>query len=423
MPNAARKTSWRADLPRVPATVTSLDCQAIDTSKESWAFRASSDGGKLIAIRWEKLSVPVILSQRALHLVKLFLADKISRKKATTIQNDFAMFLRFQEWLGPDRRLPFDWSELTEGIARAFLAYGLEHRADKGNDYSRLRTFYRWGVARQHSDFDPALLRILQSITAIGNAKGHHVRFRDTTKGPFSPDELSLISGAVTEGRGSDQDRAVVMLHLELGHNPNATVRLRNKDFVRYQTKSAIVYQLDVPRVKKRTVRRETKRRPISAVLGRLLDSLQKGGPEALLFHWLSPTLPESDIRESMVHAPLDVRSVAASLKVSPTTLYKYGLNAEINAAERRQHENALLSGAAIEQRYFQDQIVQLKAELEKEQTRSKGLVGRIGIMEANAARLGFDPEEMYRPILKPVRTVSRAGANKGPFGKGFRRR
>jgi hypothetical protein len=104
------------------------------------------------------------------------------------------------------------------------------------------------------------------------------------------------------------------MLHLELGHNPNATVRLRNKDFVRYQTKSAIVYQLDVPRVKKRTVRRETKRRPISAVLGRLLDSLQKGGPEALLFHWLSPTLPESDIRESMVHF------VKAANLISPRT-------------------------------------------------------------------------------------------------------
>ena len=30
--------------------------------------------------------------------------------------------------------------------------------------------------------------------------------------------------------------------------------------------------------------------------------------------------------------------------------------------------------------------------------------------MEANAARLGFDPEEMHKPILKPVRTMSRAG-------------
>lgn len=30
--------------------------------------------------------------------------------------------------------------------------------------------------------------------------------------------------------------------------------------------------------------------------------------------------------------------------------------------------------------------------------------------MEVNAARLGLDPEEMYKPILKPVRTTWRAG-------------
>ena len=53
------------------------------------------------------------------------------------------------------------------------------------------------------------------------------------------------------------------------------------------------------------------------------------------------------------------------------------------------------------------------RRELEKERERNKALVARIAIMEANAARLGFDPEEMYKPILKPVRTTSRAGARK----------
>lgn len=111
--------------------------------------------------------------------------------------------------------------------------------------------------------------------------------------------------------------------------------------------------------------------------------------------------------------APLDVRNVASVLRVSPTTLYKYGFNREINAAEHRQRENMLIAGAAIEQDYFKDQIRKLNAELENERERSGGLVGLIAIMEANAARLGFDPEEMYRPILKPNRTMSRAGSRK----------
>jgi hypothetical protein len=110
---------------------------------------------------------------------------------------------------------------------------------------------------------------------------------------------------------------------------------------------------------------------------------------------------------------PLDVRSVAAVLRISPTTLYKYGLNRQINASEQRQRENSLISGAAIEQGYFKDQIRKLTEEIEKERERSKGLVGRIAIMEANAARLGFDPEDMYKPILKPVRTMSRAGSGR----------
>jgi hypothetical protein len=110
---------------------------------------------------------------------------------------------------------------------------------------------------------------------------------------------------------------------------------------------------------------------------------------------------------------PLDVRSVAAVLRISPTTLYKYGLNRQINASEQRQRENSLISGAAIEQDYFKGEISRLTDGIEKERERSKGLVGRIAIMEANAARIGFDPEEMHKPILKPVRTMSRAGSRK----------
>jgi hypothetical protein len=108
---------------------------------------------------------------------------------------------------------------------------------------------------------------------------------------------------------------------------------------------------------------------------------------------------------------PLDVRSVAAALGVSPTTLYKYGFNREINASEQRQHECGHVSGREIERRSIDDQVHGLSQELEKERERNKALVARIAIMEANAARLGFDPEEMYKPILKPVRTTSRAGA------------
>lgn len=143
--------------------------------------------------------------------------------------------------------------------------------------------------------------------------------------------------------------------------------------------------------------------------------------------------MPRSSVREDLLRrlrehlsvaeshsaeeCPLDVRGVAAALGVSPTTLYKYGFNREINAAERRQQDNGHASGRDIERRSFQDQVHGLSQELEQERERNKALVARIAIMEANAARLGFDPEEMYKPIFKPVRTTSRAGSTSGrPF-------
>jgi hypothetical protein len=309
-------------LPSVPATVVSFDGQYIDTSANRWRFHSSSDGGKIFVISWDRLAEGAILTSRAQQLAKLFLVDKISRKKSATINNDFEMFRRFRDWLARIPRSSFDWGGLNEALARAFLAHGVEHTAAKGNDFCRLRTFYHWGVRRQYQDFDRKLLWILQSIPAAQNSKGHHVRFRDVLKGPFSPDELLLLGRSITDGQGADEDRALVMLHLELGLNPNASARLLNKDLVQYETKSAIVYHLDIPRVKKRTVQRETKRRPISTRLGQLLKRLQQGDPADRLLHWLWQAKPEYSINRAMQ------RFADAANLVSPRTQTKLSITA-----------------------------------------------------------------------------------------------
>lgn len=107
---------------------------------------------------------------------------------------------------------------------------------------------------------------------------------------------------------------------------------------------------------------------------------------------------------------PLDVRSVSRDLGISPTTLYKYGLNKEINEAEERRRKSSTLSSRDLKQRADTDTIRNLKADLEKEQERNRGLVATIAVIEINAARLGLDPEELYKPVAKPNRSVSRSG-------------
>ena len=62
---------------------------------------------------------------------------------------------------------------------------------------------------------------------------------------------------------------------------------------------------------------------------------------------------------------PLNIRSVARSLHISPTTLYKYHLDEMIAAAREHQRKNA--HGKAPEKRTYLDRLRSLEAELEQE--------------------------------------------------------
>jgi len=299
-----------SDLPPLPLRVLSRDGTVVETRSSLWRISGADFRETKWILDWNRLDQvgeDPLLTRRACHLLKLYMADRLSKKKAATVYRNYNSFLSFSRWLTThtaDLALSpsqgFHWSDLNEGRARAYLQWAVKHTAEKGNDFFTLRTFYEWGIARGYADFQHETLRQLKSIKAPGNAKGHHVRFRHPTKGPFSPDELLLIRKAVQAEKGTDHERAVVMLHLELGLNPYASCQITNADLKRYETQQVVTYQIDVPRVKKRTIHRETKRRPISHELGHLLEGLQQGESEDLLLHWLAPSHPERTIRQIM---------------------------------------------------------------------------------------------------------------------------
>lgn len=304
-------------LPPLPAAVWSLDGQRIDLHTEVWHIRASADGGILLSLHWNRFLECGVFHPDTLELCRHFLCDRIQRKKGRTVQNDFLTLLRFAHWLSASQRvLPtgFVWSDYTADVASAFLHWALTHSADRGNAFSRLRVLYEWGVARQHPGFDWHVLRVLKSMNAPGNFKGQHVRSRHPTQGPLSTDEKWLLTQALREERGHPHDRAVVMLHLELGCNPNAAVRLKRDDLQRIETAQGILYQVNVPRVKKRTAHRETKRRALSERLGKLLDSLRLPDPDSPLLHWLPRRSPEAGVNAAMR------RWVADTQLISPRT-------------------------------------------------------------------------------------------------------
>lgn len=321
------------DLPPLPAKVVTRDGQIIETTAPVWSARATLDGGKYIRINWASIldqdSHRSILTKRAWHLVKLYLVDRLSKRKIATVCFTFHAFLAFSRWLATQDTSKwlacpengFDWSDYGESLARAFLSHGVNHTAEKGHHFWELRAFYAWGVAHHAPDFSSAFLRILLSIKATSNLEGQHVRFRDIISGPFSTEEKRSIKQALDRAQGTLQDRIIVRLFYELGINPHAATLLKNSDLRWYEAKGSRYFQLDIPRIKKRLELRETKRRPISSALGNMLCGVQVAGPADPLLYWLPKVAPDFAITEAMK------RFAKTSNLISPRTNERLKLN------------------------------------------------------------------------------------------------
>jgi hypothetical protein len=111
---------------------------------------------------------------------------------------------------------------------------------------------------------------------------------------------------------------------------------------------------------------------------------------------------------------PINVRNTSRRVRCSPTTIYKYGLDVEISAAQKRQASSNSQARKNSKRQRDKDAMRTVRVELEEHSIINKGLVARLALVELNAARLGIDPEELYRAMPKPIRSISRAGARKG---------
>lgn len=116
----------------------------------------------------------------------------------------------------------------------------------------------------------------------------------------------------------------------------------------------------------------------------------------------------EAAQREQTDVCQLDVKSVAAALGISRTSIYKYGLDKPIREAQQQQ-----VAEGSEKPRRLSHMLADLRQELKQTEIRNKALLTRLNLVEANAARLGIDPEELYQPLVKPVRVLSHAGRSK----------
>jgi hypothetical protein len=108
--------------------------------------------------------------------------------------------------------------------------------------------------------------------------------------------------------------------------------------------------------------------------------------------------------------APLDVKFLAKTLKVSRTTLYEYGIDEDLKQAAERQRKRIHEADLPMHKRSLEVRLHAAHEALKTVEARNTALLARMAIIEANVTQLGIDPEILYKPILKPVHTVSRAG-------------
>lgn len=300
-------------LPAIPKQIHTRGGQVVATQPTIWCARSYPQRGRLVKINWELLARMTegeqpAFTPRAAYLIKLYITHRLQTQSPTTAEGDEGQMRHFGRWFiadssvanGQKEETGFDWSRLDEKLAREYLDWCVIHRATPNKPLGCLRSFYEWGVARQIPDFTLPTLKVLQAIRVPAHARGHHVRFRHVTRGPFSPNEIWLIRRALIQEQGCAQDRILIMLHLELGANPSAFTRLINQDLHAIETSRGLWYQLDVPRIKKGRSRRETKRRPISQRLGLLLTELKQGDANERLLYWLSADRPEECLRYNL---------------------------------------------------------------------------------------------------------------------------
>ncbi len=284
-------------LPPVPVTIVAYAGDEIRLCGPRWTLRDKPDSRQVVHLNFgllDRLATPVGggLTARARHLLLLFLAHRLRTKHAQTVEGDYRAVLHLLVWRAHmNATVPaLDWAALTEAEMRALLAHDVARTANKGNDFARLRHFYRWGVAQRFPDFDPSLAARLRGIRAQGSLKGHNVLGAHPTLGPFDAGEDLSLRRAIADGRGDDRDRAIVTLFYETGRHPSALARTRCGGLRREAVSASrhVFYSIDVPRAKKRTPHVEMRRWPISEVLGDLLVHLSVGqSADAPLLHWL----------------------------------------------------------------------------------------------------------------------------------------
>src|SRR5204862_2409580 len=88
-----------SDLPPVPVRVLSRTGTVVETLTSAWRLTRDS---RTYVINWDLLDqvgATPLLTERARHLLQLYLADRITKKASGTVSANYTRMLYFARWL------------------------------------------------------------------------------------------------------------------------------------------------------------------------------------------------------------------------------------------------------------------------------------------------------------------------------------
>lgn len=200
-----------------------------------------------------------------------------------------------------------------------------------------VRDWYLWASDQDLDGFDDADLRwSLRQLKIPGNVKGIAVLSEDPNQGPLFAAEETALRGALGTHSGlTSEEILLAWIFISHGPNPMNVALLREEDFRKQEAPGMIVYELRVPRIKKRRRHRlEFRTRRLDPFLGQLVEEQiarnkikyeKRSGPSPLFWaptvrpvakHWaeFANHLSASEI-SSKLTAALDALNV-----ISPVT-------------------------------------------------------------------------------------------------------
>ena len=121
-------------------------------------------------------------------------------------------------------------------------------------------------------------------------------------------------------------------------------------------------------------------------------------------------------VKTTAEEMPLSYLGMSQRLSVNRATLKKY-FSSLIKKAQHKQQGNSKTGERKRRPLECAEKLRNRDQEISALTERNKALLALNALVELNAARLGINPEELYAPVPKPDRRVSRAG-RAGRFAK-----